>query len=52
LPVVLQYPANSPANRQEVIDFWYERWGKPRFDRTKDLDAPYTSGLELKENGQ
>ena len=49
---IYYHVAQNPENRQQVIDFWYERWGKPRFDRTKDLDAPYTSGLELKENGQ
>lgn len=48
---IYYHPAESPENRQQVIDFWYERWGKPRFDRTKDLDAPYSSGLEIKENG-
>ena len=49
---IYYHAAENPENRQKVIDFWYDRWGKPRFDRTKDLDAPYTSGLELKENGQ
>jgi len=48
---IYYHPAESPENRQQVIDFWYERWGKPRFDRTKDLEAPYSSGLEIKENG-
>jgi len=49
---VYYHVANNPKDRQKVIDFWYERWGKPRFDRTKDLLAPYNSGLEIKETGQ
>lgn len=48
---IYYHPANSPESRQEVIDFWYARWGLPRFERTKDLDAPYSSGLDIKENG-
>jgi len=49
---VYYHVANKPEDRQKVIDFWYERWGKPRFDRTKDLQPPYLSGLEIKETGQ
>lgn len=49
---IYYHPANDPKSRQDVIDFWFERWGKPRFDRNRGLDAPYVSGLEIKENGQ
>ena len=49
---VYYHVANKPEDRQKVIDFWYERWGKPRFDRTKDLQPPYLSGLAIKEMEQ
>lgn len=32
--------------RQETIDAWYERWGHPRYLRTKDNQPPYQTGLE------
>jgi len=43
---IYYHEAVEPDKRQEMIDFWYERWGKPRFDRTKDQEAPYNSGIE------
>ena len=48
---VYYHDAVDPASRADVINFWYERWGKPRFDRTKDLQPPYLSGLDLKNEG-
>jgi hypothetical protein len=41
--------ATAPEKRQEVINFWYERWGLPRYERTKDLTPPYVDGLAGKE---
>lgn len=32
--------------REQVIMEWYNRWGKPRYDRVKDLTPPYATGLE------
>ena len=32
--------------RQEVIKQWYERWGLPRYLKTKDRQPPYLNGLE------
>jgi hypothetical protein len=39
------------AKRQEVIDFWFNRWGYPRYIRTKDLTPPYYDGLTKSEKG-
>lgn len=33
----------------EVIAEWHERWGRPRWERTKDRTAPYAHGLETPE---
>ena len=38
-------PAVSSEQRSEVIHAWYERWGLPRYERTKDQEPPYTTGL-------
>ena len=42
---IYYHSAVDPTKRQEVIQFWYDRWGKPRFDRTKDQAPPYVDGL-------
>jgi len=31
---------------EEVVDLWYNRWGKPRYERVKDETPPYRTGLE------
>ena len=39
----------SPCSNKsvdELAENWYNRWGKPRYERTKDKTAPYSSGLE------
>jgi len=46
---IYYHEAVNPSERQKVIDFWYERWGLPRFERTKDLDPPYVDGLTGKD---
>jgi hypothetical protein len=43
---IYYHPAVDPASRQQVIEHWYERWGRPRYERKKDETAPYQSGLE------
>jgi hypothetical protein len=41
------YHAAVPCEqRQAVIQSWYERWGLPRYERTKHQQAPYQSGLD------
>jgi hypothetical protein len=42
---IYYHVANDPAKRDEVIKFWFERWGKPRFERTKNEVPPYYDGL-------
>jgi hypothetical protein len=45
---VYYHPAVPPEQRDAVIQNWYERWGLPRYLRTKDQKAPYQTGLEGK----
>jgi hypothetical protein len=40
------YYAPARPDRETVIREWFERWGHPRYLRTRDLPAPYQSGLE------
>lgn len=42
---IYYHPAVDPSKRQEVINKWFERWGLPRYERTKDKAAPYLDGL-------
>jgi hypothetical protein len=44
------HPAIDPADRLQVIENWYQRWGKPRFDKKKNDIPPYTNGLSDKDN--
>jgi hypothetical protein len=45
---VYYHEAIDPSQRRDVIEHWYERWGLPRFEQTKDQTAPYQSGLETR----
>jgi hypothetical protein len=45
---VYYHPSVPSAQRQQVIQNWYDRWGLPRYLRTKDQQAPYQTGLEGK----
>jgi hypothetical protein len=38
-------PAVPTSERPRVIQEWYQRWGLPRYLRTKDLIPPYQNGL-------
>lgn len=44
---VFFHEAVPPETRPAVIQRWYERWGRPRYDRTRLQTAPYSSGVEL-----
>ncbi len=39
-------PAVAPDSRLEVALAWWERWGRPRYERTKDRVPPYQTGTE------
>ncbi|MEM3265144.1 MAG: DUF4338 domain-containing protein [Candidatus Micrarchaeaceae archaeon] len=43
---VYYHPAIPPEQREEVIKYWYYRWGLPRYERLKDKEPPYRNGLE------
>lgn len=43
---VYYHESISTSNRTETIEWWYERWGLPRYERTKNETPPYISGLE------
>lgn len=45
---VYYHAAISVNERQSVINNWYERWGKPRYERTRLQQPPYQNGLEDK----
>jgi hypothetical protein len=41
------YHAAIPSDqRHDVIRHWYERWGLPRYERTKNEIPPYQNGLD------
>lgn len=42
------HPAVPCEQRRTVIDHWYERWGLPRYEHTKDLVPPYRTGLDAR----
>lgn len=48
---VYYHPAVPPEQRPAVIRGWFDRWGRPRYERTRDQIPPYTTGGEpsLKE---
>ena len=31
---------------ENIVYYWYNRWGKPRYERTKYEEPPYRSGLD------
>jgi len=43
---VYYHPAVPPEQRQAVIQSWYERWGLPRYERTKLSTPPYQNGQD------
>ena len=46
---VYYHAAVDPGRRGEVIERWHERWGAPRYQRTKHQDPPYSDGLSSKD---
>jgi hypothetical protein len=42
---IYYHPAVPSSERPRVLDQWYERWGRPRFDRMRDATPPYVMGL-------
>lgn len=42
---IYYHPAVNPAERPRVLAAWYERWGRPRFERMRDTEPPYLTGL-------
>jgi hypothetical protein len=40
-------PARPTAERARVIQEWYDRWGLPRYLRTRGRATPYQSGTDL-----
>jgi hypothetical protein len=44
------HDAISPDKRQDVIDAWFERWGKTRFEKKKNEQPPYINGLSSIDN--
>ncbi|MGA8213089.1 MAG: Druantia anti-phage system protein DruA [Candidatus Sulfotelmatobacter sp.] len=43
---VYYQPAVPPQQWGAVIMNWYERWGQPRYEKTKNMQPPYQNGLE------
>ena len=43
---VYYHAAIDSQKRQKIIFDWYQKWGKPRYDRVKHKQAPYSTGLE------
>lgn len=43
---IYYHEAVDPSRRQEMIDFWFNRWGFSRYERTKNELPPYYSGLD------
>lgn len=35
----------APEKRLEMLSLWYERWGKPRYERKQNEEPPYWDGL-------
>jgi hypothetical protein len=45
---IYYHPAMPPSSRAAVVAHWYERWGLPRYLRTKDQTPPYQDGVTAK----
>jgi hypothetical protein len=43
---VYYHAAVPSSQRRQVIQHWYERWGLPRYERTKNEQSPYQNGLD------
>ena len=43
---IYYHAAVDPMSREQVIRDWYERWGKPRYERKQFERAPYLTGVE------
>ena len=43
---VYYHEATDPTKRGDVLQDWYERWGRPRWERKRDEEPPYRNGLE------
>lgn len=43
---IYYHPSIDPGMRFETIMGWYERWGRPRYERLKDQRPPYEDGLQ------
>lgn len=46
---VYYHEAVDPLLRKNVISAWYERWGLPRYERTRGVRPPYTTGKHVTE---
>lgn len=42
-------PTVDPATRPSVVQSWFDRWGHPRYLRTRDQQPPYATGLDIKQ---
>jgi len=43
---IYYHPAVPPEQRAAIIQNWFERWGLPRYAKTKNLQPPYQCGLD------
>ena len=41
---IYYHEAQPPDTRAQVIADWHQRWGLPRYERTKDQEPPYQDG--------
>jgi hypothetical protein len=49
---IYYHPATPSNQRQQIIQFWYERWGINRYERTRNQTPPYVDGLTTKDPAQ
>lgn len=42
------HEAIDPSRRREIVMEWYQRWGVPRFRKTRLSAAPYENGIQDK----
>lgn len=43
---VYYHEAIDSSLRKEIINFWYNRWGLPRYEKTKFKNPPYKTGVD------